>query len=63
MNFSQSYIYQNIPQLLPKKIWKNVKIRRQKLLITLMKMSNRLSINTPLYLKSVKTNNKILLAL
>lgn len=34
---SESCIYQNIPHLPPKKMWKTVKIRRQKLLITLMK--------------------------
>lgn len=36
-HFSESHIYQNIPHLLPKNMWKKFKITRQKLLITLMK--------------------------
>lgn len=36
-HLSESHIYQNIPHLLPKNMWKNFKITRQKLLITLMK--------------------------
>lgn len=37
MHFSEFYVHQNIPHLLPKKMWKMWIISRQKLLIILRK--------------------------